>query len=406
MMGLWLSFTDGTGSARRIKVEAGEFAIGRGPDNDLEVPDSRLSRRHARISTFGSSFVISDLGSSNGTDLNGRRLKESSALSDGDVVDFGGGLRVKIEIRAEDGATAATERPAVAAAAPPAPAPARKDGNENFPVVWMLVIPLFGLLAFLCAGGGYLALNGRGPQTDARVAEEDEDAGSDETRGRRESKETPGPSQSPAPPSPPVPEASSEARKVEVNASKFLQNIAINDPGAFVTAKQAETVLAKLNSIKGSSALKSNLQKARKAKGEIESEAKASGLKSQFLAAAALTKLGNSAGEPLTTAKAMIPVFADLRISLGNSLADDSLLMAADFLRREARKTPSLQAVLEGFSISDSTGTSNPREIRTIWFLKERGKLSEEYFEFAVRFLAIGAIMQNPKDFGIDAEAF
>jgi hypothetical protein len=45
------------------------------------------------------------------------------------------------------------------------------------------------------------------------------------------------------------------------------------------------------------------------------------------------------------------------------------------------------------------------RAIRTIWFLEKQGKITPAEFEFALRFLAIGTITQNPKDFGVNAEA-
>jgi hypothetical protein len=47
----------------------------------------------------------------------------------------------------------------------------------------------------------------------------------------------------------------------------------------------------------------------------------------------------------------------------------------------------------------------SPREIRTIWFLKKQGKITDAEYEYALRFLAIGTITQNPKDFNVNAEA-
>jgi hypothetical protein len=43
--------------------------------------------------------------------------------------------------------------------------------------------------------------------------------------------------------------------------------------------------------------------------------------------------------------------------------------------------------------------------MRTIWFLKKQGKISDSEYQFALRFLAIGTIMQNPKDFGVESPA-
>ena len=45
------------------------------------------------------------------------------------------------------------------------------------------------------------------------------------------------------------------------------------------------------------------------------------------------------------------------------------------------------------------------RTIRTIWFLQKEGKITPAQFEFALHFLAAGTIAQNPKEFGVNAEA-
>jgi hypothetical protein len=55
-------------------------------------------------------------------------------------------------------------------------------------------------------------------------------------------------------------------------------------------------------------------------------------------------------------------------------------------------------------SLTDKFPESS-RRIRTIWFLKENGRITDSQFEFALRFLAVGTISQNPADFGVNAEA-
>ena len=66
----------------------GVQSIGRTPDNDIVVSDVLASRHHARVSTAQSGLVIEDLGSVNGTFVNGRRVGRAP-LSDGDVVTIG-----------------------------------------------------------------------------------------------------------------------------------------------------------------------------------------------------------------------------------------------------------------------------------------------------------------------------
>ncbi len=51
--------------------------IGRGSGNDIEIDNPAVSSKHARIAREGKSFIIEDLGSTNGTFLNGEKIKKS-----------------------------------------------------------------------------------------------------------------------------------------------------------------------------------------------------------------------------------------------------------------------------------------------------------------------------------------
>jgi pSer/pThr/pTyr-binding forkhead associated (FHA) protein len=67
---------------------SGTVVIGRGQGVDLRVSDGDSSRRHAEITCSGSYFVIHDLGSTNGTWVNGSRVTER-ALETGDRIEIG-----------------------------------------------------------------------------------------------------------------------------------------------------------------------------------------------------------------------------------------------------------------------------------------------------------------------------
>lgn len=65
----------------------GTCSIGRSPDNSLSLPDSEVSRRHAIIQAQGErEFWLVDLGSANGTHVNGRRISQSVRLHNSDVI--------------------------------------------------------------------------------------------------------------------------------------------------------------------------------------------------------------------------------------------------------------------------------------------------------------------------------
>ena len=60
--------------------------LGRSPNCDVFIPDRRASRRHAEIRWDGETCTLHDLGSTNGTSLNGHRTTAPQALRDGDLV--------------------------------------------------------------------------------------------------------------------------------------------------------------------------------------------------------------------------------------------------------------------------------------------------------------------------------
>ena len=64
------------------------IAVGRGPDNDIVLPDKSVSSRHCEIRIAGGGFYIADAGSSNGTWLNGREIGKTQLLP-GDKVKVG-----------------------------------------------------------------------------------------------------------------------------------------------------------------------------------------------------------------------------------------------------------------------------------------------------------------------------
>lgn len=73
----------------RITLGQQVISIGRLPECTVPVPDANVSRRHCEVRPQGSAFVLVDLGSTNGTKVNGVRIQGERTLADGDVVSVG-----------------------------------------------------------------------------------------------------------------------------------------------------------------------------------------------------------------------------------------------------------------------------------------------------------------------------
>ncbi|HVL54655.1 MAG TPA: DUF3662 and FHA domain-containing protein [Vitreimonas sp.] len=76
------------GSTREVEVDGTSLTIGRASDNGLVLEDSRVSRHHGRLNARRGTLVYSDLGSTNGSRVNGVRVSEV-VLGEGDRIEIG-----------------------------------------------------------------------------------------------------------------------------------------------------------------------------------------------------------------------------------------------------------------------------------------------------------------------------
>jgi len=83
-----LQVTDPDGQAREVEIGPGGLTIGRADDNDLVARDSRVSRHHGRIVGRRGTLIYLDLGSTNGSKVNGEPVGEV-VLGVGDRIELG-----------------------------------------------------------------------------------------------------------------------------------------------------------------------------------------------------------------------------------------------------------------------------------------------------------------------------
>ncbi|MGI5900898.1 MAG: FHA domain-containing protein [Desulfitobacteriia bacterium] len=75
---------------RKIKIDARGLTIGRGKHNDIVLPDHYCSLEHAKLKHFKGVTILEDLGSTNGTWVNGERISSRVQLVTGDFIKIGG----------------------------------------------------------------------------------------------------------------------------------------------------------------------------------------------------------------------------------------------------------------------------------------------------------------------------
>lgn len=99
-----------TGRAARLRPS---HTVGRSPDSHLELPDNWISGNHARFDWVGSGWEVRDLGSKNGTFVNGRRLSpgETTRLSEAARVSFGKADDAWIFLRSGEAGVGARRQP-------------------------------------------------------------------------------------------------------------------------------------------------------------------------------------------------------------------------------------------------------------------------------------------------------
>ncbi len=79
----------------RFPLQQDLTTIGRGAGNDLVLVDPEVSRRHAQIVRQPHQFAVEDLGSTNGTFVNGQRVSSLTALQDADTIELGDTIRIR-----------------------------------------------------------------------------------------------------------------------------------------------------------------------------------------------------------------------------------------------------------------------------------------------------------------------
>jgi len=121
---LSIVITERGGSQRQLQFEPSELTIGRVEQNDVVLPRSNVSKHHAQLIVEDARCVLTDLNSTNGTYVNGRRINDPWVLRPGDKIYIGDYmLTLHTEAAASEPVRRAPERAVTQPLAPPRPQP-------------------------------------------------------------------------------------------------------------------------------------------------------------------------------------------------------------------------------------------------------------------------------------------
>ncbi len=84
-----LVVTAGPKAGEEFNLEDAEYVVGRATDNPICIQDSSVSRKHIMLRRVGNGWTVSDLGSGNGTLVNGEPITDETVMANGDVITMG-----------------------------------------------------------------------------------------------------------------------------------------------------------------------------------------------------------------------------------------------------------------------------------------------------------------------------
>jgi uncharacterized protein YraI len=161
-------------AGKGFPITKNTLTFGRGPENDITLDDTQVSRNHARLIRQGDEIIIEDLGSTNGTLVNGRPITERHTLQPADIISIGssvfgvrgfaapqtiGVTQISMEKRTYPPPMPPTLGPPGPQPTPPAP-PAESSGLNMLVISGILVLIVIVLL--IAAVTAYFLTQDRG----------------------------------------------------------------------------------------------------------------------------------------------------------------------------------------------------------------------------------------------------
>ncbi len=350
---------------RRVTMASDRFTLGRAAGNDVVINDSNLSREHAVIENIRGSVKIHDCNSRNGTLLNGNPIIGAVEVFDGDVINLGGSCEIAVEVW--------------------------RMTSSSAPVIAGV-----GVVLLLIIGGIILAVSFRSEP--ARVSANTNTTVKEPRREATPQSQPTAAEEEKKTPEDPSADIATAVKRVMMKLSK--------DSAPYISDAGIEDVKRKVEEYRGSTEVRERLRTAKQACPEITADAERISVRPALVMFAALA---DSDGSPSDAARRMTPRLLSLRATFGTETANSSLLLVAAYpypfnpqIGTQTRTPHPLAAKL--VEVGGRRSTVETSEARTVWFLREKKAITDEAYDFVIRFLAIGVIAQNPQHYGIDTD--
>jgi hypothetical protein len=178
-----------------------------------------------------------------------------------------------------------------------------------------------------------------------------------------------------------------------------MRRISSDDKPYSFSEKALQDIARKVNQYRASSSLAGNLSAIQRNGAALGAIARQEGIEPGLLIYVELAECenGRGNGEPKVLAKGIIADLLSLRATFGTNDADSSLLVVAAYkFGGGGKQSQPMLATIRRL-------VKNPLTQRNVWYLNEHGGLDPSVYDFVVGFLALGAIAQDPSQFGVAA---
>ncbi len=370
---------------RDHSVDSNRFTIGRSSDNDLAIDDPSLSRRHALIECFDGQAQLSDCGSENGTFLNGGAVTRPTVLRDGDVISIGSDYHLTVHVINAAGVDARANQTRKNDDSPPSLVAAQ--GAPKIVAAAVSVIIIAAALIIVASRSHEPGSTKTKPNAADQVDKPD-GSGSGGSSGAvlEQGRDNTGRA------------VAISDSQVESAAVQVMRRISTDESKYTFQTTALNEIRLKVEEYRASPGLAGVLQALADRGSDMTKQARREGIPPAIVLYTGLAETdgGRTGRDPIAASQKALPDLLWLNVTFGTKLADESLIIVAAYkLGTGTKKSHPLLAKLQQAPLGD----------RNIWYLRQRGLLQTEAYDFVIKFLALGVLAQNPGLFGVPAAA-